>query len=202
MDVSMAYKKKPQAEFSSFATVVGQKMSSDAQFKHLDKEIGILLAKNGAFTLSIAAAQGGNDAQKAFKRQCWDETINALDVLAFLVNIFANGDEQIIKAAGFELKKVAKAVTEVPMPTDFKGKNDERSTEASFTWKGSDAAVNYGLRYRTQGETAYQNGGFATACRVTLTGLTPKTYYEVCVQGLGRKNLESEWTEPVTVLVS
>lgn len=202
MDVSLAYKKKPQAEFSSFATVVGQKMSSDLQFKPFEKEVGILLAKNAAFTSAITAAQGGNDVQKAAKRLCWDETIDAVDVLAFLVNITAKGDEQIIKAAGFEIKKVAKAINEVLIPTDVKVKNEDRSGEISATWKGNSAAVNYGLRYRAEGETEYRNDVFATACSVAVTGLKPKTYYDVCIQSLGRKNLKSEWTEPVTVLVS
>jgi hypothetical protein len=202
MDVSLAYKKKPQAELLSFASTVWQKMRDDDQFKHLVAEITILGTKTAAFAAAIAAAQGGSDAQKAAKRVCWDETLEALDILAFLVNIFAKGDELTIKAAGFEVKKAAKSLSEVPMPTDLQVVNEPRTGEISTKWKGCTAAVNYGLRFRVEGETAYQNGTYATACYATIMGLPSKTYVEVCVQAMGTKSLKSEWTEPVSVLVS
>jgi hypothetical protein len=202
MNVSQAYKRKPQAEQLSFASTVWQKMHDDDQFKHLSNEVTILGTNTAAFTAATAAAQGGNDAQKAAKKVCLTDMIDALDILAVHVNLLAKGDELIIKAAGFEVKKMAKSVTEVAMPTDVKVKNEDRMGEISSTWKGSSAAVNYGLRYRIEGETEYKNGVYATACAATITGLPPKTYVDVCVQAMGTKSLKSEWTEPVTVLVS
>jgi hypothetical protein len=202
MDVSQAYKKKPQAEQLSFASTVWQKMHDDDQFKHLSNEIAILGTKTAAFTVATAAAQGGNDAQKAAKKVCLTEMIDALDILAVHVNLLAKGDELIIKAAGYEKRKAAKMVSEVPMPTDLQVINELRVGEISSKWKGSDVAVNYGLRYRIEGETEYKNGVYATACSATITGLPSKSYVEVCVQAMGTKSLKSEWTEPVSVLVS
>jgi Fibronectin type III domain len=202
MDVSVAYRRLPIVKVNSFASSVGELMTNDLRFAPFAPEVALLKASNTAFTVSIAVANRGSEAQKAACQACKVATIEALDVLAFAVNAFSKGDEQIIKAAGFDTKKAAKSINEVPTPTNVTAKNDDRSGEASAKWKGNTAAVSYNVFYRAEGETDYKIGTHATACSAVLKGLTPKTYYDICIQAVGRKGLISEMTDPVTVLVS
>lgn len=202
MDVSLGYRKLPIVEVNSFASSVFQLMTDDARFAFLADKVTILGTKNAAFTAAIAVANRGSEAQRAARRVCQSEMIEALDVLAYDVNGFAKGDEQIIKAAGFDTKKAAKSINEVPMPTNVTAKNETRSGEASSKWKGSTAAVGYNVFYRAEGQTDFKLGVFVTACSAVLTGLTPKTDYDICIQAIGRKGLISEMTDYVTVSVT
>ena len=52
------------------------------------------------------------------------------------------------------------------------------------------------------GETAWQNGTFSTGSTAMLTGLEAGAYYNVRVYFIGRKELKSDPSDYVTVLVS
>lgn len=59
-----------------------------------------------------------------------------------------------------------------------------------------------GVEYQKVGETAWQNGTFSTSSTAMLTGLEAGAYYNIRIYYIGRKELKSDPSDYVTVLVS
>lgn len=202
--IVLSYKKLPQAGLNTFASTVYQKMTEDAQFVGLKTWVDALKIANDEFTTALANAFRGNEAQTIAKNKCWDVVIQCLDKLAYEVNGVANGNEEIAKDAGFDVRKAPKEVKEVAMPTNLVALNlNDKTGAVSLSWKcDSTGVVQYAVEYQIQGEETWRNGTYSTSKSVVLTGIEPRSFILVKTRSMGRKELKSDWTQPVGVLVS
>ena len=202
--IVLSYKRLPQAALNSFASTVYQKMTDDAQFVGLKSWVDALKIANDEFTTALANALRGNEAQTIAKNKCWDVVIKCLDKLAYEVNGLADGDEEIAKAAGFDVRKAPKEIKEVAIPTNLVALNlNDKTGAVSLSWNcDSTGVVQYAVEYQIQGETTWHNGTYSTSKSVVLMGIEPRSFLLVKIRSLGRKELKSDWTPPVGVLVS
>ena len=202
--IVLSYKKLPQADLNTFASTVYQKMTDDAQFVGLKSWVDALKIANDEFTTALANALRGSEAQTNAKNKCWDVVIKCLDRVAYEVNGVANGNDEIAKAAGFAVKKASKEVKEVAIPTNLVALNLVDKTGAvSLSWKcDTTGVIQYAVEYQIQGEETWHNGTYCSSKSVVLTGLEPRSFILVRTRSMGRKELKSDWTQPVGVLVS
>jgi hypothetical protein len=197
------YKKKPQAALNVFASTVQQLMFTDPQFATLMDNIKALKVDNDAFTVAIANALRGSDAQKDARNDAYKVVIDRLDSLAYGVNGIANGDERVARAAGFDTPAERTSIKELPIPTGLEASdNKEQTGSAKVKYDKAKGVVSTGVEYQKMGETAWQNGTFSTGSSAMLTGLDAGAYYNVRVYYIGRKELKSDPSDYVTVLVS
>ena len=202
--IVLSYKKLPQAGLNTFASTVSQKMTDDTRFVALKPSVDALKIANDEFTTALANAFRGSEAQTIAKNKCWDVVIKCLDRVAYEVNGVADGNEDIAKAAGFDVKKAPKEVKEVAIPTNLVALNIVDKTGAvSLSWDcDTTGVIQYAVEYQIQGEETWRNGTYCSSRSVVLTGFEPRSFILVKTRSMGRKELKSDWTPPVGVLVS
>ena len=201
--VKRSYKRIPQANGIAFAKVVGQRIADDPQFVDM-LPLGVQL-KVVVGTYEVAASNASDGGKKLIliKNEAYTPVMEQLDDLADAVEVFAKGDDIILLAAGFELIAEPKGVNELPIPTGLEVSNNvDRTGVANVKWKSEKGVINTGLEYQKIGETAWKNGGFSSGSSGVLTGLEGGAYYNIRVYFIGRKGLQSDPSDFLTVLVS
>jgi hypothetical protein len=201
--IKRAYKRIPQDKANSFANVVYQRMKDDPKFESLMPVVTELKIRNTAFEVANANAADGGKKFTIIKNECFDAMIAQLDDVADAVEFFAKGDEKVALDAGFELIAVAKSINNIAMPIVVKAENDPDHTGvALFKLIVDKYAVNTGIEYQKAGDTTWQNGTFTTSSVASITVSEAGVAYYFRFYSNGRKGLQSDKTEPVSVLVS
>lgn len=201
--IKHAFKRMTQAKGVAFAKVIVQRVMEDPQFVGLvskGEQLKITIA-----TYEVAAANASDGGKKLIliKNEAYTPIMEQLDDLADAVEALAKGNDVIILAAGFELMAEPKAVNELPIPTGLELKNDPDHTGVAFVkWTSERGVTNTGIEYQKVGTTEWKNGGFSSASTAILTGLESGAYYNIRVYFIGRKGLQSDPSDFLTVLVS
>ena len=201
--ISLSFKKYNQADLAQFANNVINSMTKDAQFITLKPFVDDLNADYQAFTTAVTnAIYGGTLLIREKNRKMAD--LNAeLETVANQVEALANGNEDIIESAGYEVRIPNKPITELIAPIDVTVLNVlDKSGAVKLSWKPTPGAVNYGIERLTVGETDWQNGDYSTASTIIITDLKPGTQITFHLRALGTKGKKSGWSQEVTVWVS
>jgi hypothetical protein len=199
--VSRAFKKMQQAKLSTFSNTIGMRMSEDVQFSSFKTDVDALKALNDALSIALSNAADGGKSLTVIKDRCLVAVIEKLDQLANDVERFADGDEVIIMAAGFEVRAAPVEIKEISTPTNLTVINAPRTGEIKACWENQYGVVNYGILYQLQGETEWKNGTYSTTREVILSGFVPGSIVNVKIYAMGRRGLKSDNTEPVSVMV-
>ena len=136
------------------------------------------------------------------KNRKWDILTDQLSDIAVSVDLLAKGDPDVAIAAGFDLAKEGKSITELAAPTGVSVVNVDRSGSIKLAWNNVVGAINYAIEYASVGETIWQNGTYSTAKNAIMAGLKPGTNIMLRIRALGRRNLVSEWSQEVSVWVA
>ena len=201
--IKRGFKRMTQDKANSFANVIYQRMKDNPKFEFLLPTVTELKVRNTAFEVASANAADGGKKYTIIKNECFESMVNQLDDVADNVEFFAKGDEKVVLDAGFELLSVAKSINDIAMPVVEKAENDPEHTGAAiFKLKVDKNAVNTGVEHQKEGDTVWQNGIFTTSSVAVVTGLQGDTRYDFRFYSNGRKGLQSDKTEPVSVLVS
>ena len=201
--ISLSFKKYNQAEVAQFANNVINSMTKDAQFITLKPFVDDLNADYGAFTTAVTnAIYGGTLLIREKNRKMAD--LNAeLETVANQVEALANGNEDVIEAAGYQVRIPNKPITELIAPIGLTVLNvSDKSGAVKLSWKPTPGAVNYGIERLYAGETVWQNGDYSTASTIIITDLKPGSQITFHLRALGTKNKKSGWSQEVTVWVS
>ena len=201
--ISLSFKKYNQAEVAQFANNVINSMTKDAQFITLKPFVDNLSADYEAFATAVTnAIYGGTLLIREKNRKMAD--LNAeLETVANQVEALANGNEDIIESAGYEVRIPNKPITVLTAPIDVTVLNvSDKSGAVKLSWKPTLGAVNYGIERLYAGETVWQNGDYSTASTIIITDLKPGSQITFHLRALGTKNKKSGWSQEVTVWVS
>lgn len=196
-----SFKKMPQGKLNSFATIIATRMAENTLFSTFKPQVDELKALNDAFTTALANASNGGREFTAIKDRCMIAVVEQLDNLADDVDKLAKGDEVIVFAAGFEVRKTPEPIDELSTPKNFTLLNAPKTGEIKAKWKAQGGVVNYAIEYQIKGEQEWKNSTYTTSSEIILKGFEMGTYVSVKVCGIGRKGLKSDFTEPATVLV-
>ena len=200
--ISFSFKSLPESELSTFANNVHLKMTQDDQFIALKPHVDELKAKYDFFTLALSNASDGGSKLILAKNKSLKELSDQLMAVAYFVNMLAKGDTEIADAAGYEVRKPAKAIDKLTKPGNLAVKQDDASGAVKLSWEKVPGAVNYGIETLKKGETAWKNGKYTTRKEIVLTGFEPGTYVEFRNRALGRNGLESEYSTVVGAWIS
>jgi hypothetical protein len=201
--IRRTFKKMPQASANSFASVVCQRMTDDARFADLMPYVKELKMRNNAFETAAANAADGGRTLIRLKNECLDAMLEQLDYVTDHVEMMAKGDEKVALAAGFELVPEAKPITDLEVPSILSIENLlNRTGMAKVTWQNIRGAVSYGLEHKSDADTEWKNGTYATGSSGIIANLPANTFIHVRMYAIGRGGMKSDVSDAVGVLVS
>lgn len=193
-----AYRQKSNPQLFSFGSIIVVRLSA-ALFVSFSAQKDALSTALTALNVVLADPKS-NAAEKEAARH---NVLSVLDLLAPAIEVFAQGDDAIEAASGFDIRKTTVTkITSVSPPSNFLVLNTDRTTEVRGSWKTVEGAVNYAIEYRLKGETVWHNGHFTSKREILMSGFEPGTYVEFRVCTLGRGELKSDWTPIVGVWIA
>ena len=200
--VVLSYKKLTQKELGTFSNNIVLRTTNDPQFAALAKSVSTLKVLSVNYQTALSDALNGGRVFTLKKEEAQKLLIGQLDVVAREVDVLADGDEAVVLAAGFEVRKAPVALTAIAAPTGLTATNLDRTGEAYLSWNPVPGSTIFGIEKRKKGETVWQNGEYATASSITIKNLTADTRMEFRVITKATKGITSDWSSVVEVLVS
>ena len=200
--VLLSYKKLTQKELGTFANNVVLRTTNDPQFAALAKSVSVLKVLSANFQTALSDALNGGRVFTLKKEEAQKLLFGQLDVVAREVDVLADGDEAVVLAAGFEVRKAPVALTSIAAPTGLTATNLNRTGEAYLSWNPVPGSSIFGIEKRKKGETVWQSGDFATASSITIKNIESGTWMEFRVITKATKGITSDWSSVVEVLVS
>ncbi len=201
--INLSFKRYTQAELAQFAQNVINSMTKDAQFSALKPFVDALSADYDAYTTSVTNALYGGTLLIREKNRKMDDLNAELETVSYQVEALANGNEDIIEAAGYQVRTTNKPITELVPPTSVTVLNvSDKSGAVKLSWKPTPGAVTYGIERLYAGETVWQNGDYSTGSSTVITDLKPGSQITFHLRAIGTKGKKSGWSQEVTVWVS
>jgi hypothetical protein len=201
-----AFTRLSQDALAAYANQVITNMTIDKQFSTLKADVEVLKKSNDAYNIALANNINGGRIATLEKDNCKKELLNQLSNVALLVDFQAKGDESIILAAGFDVRKPANSYSALTTPNVLKILNETEKGIVSVQLEKVLGATVYGIekRVKTEGqlEAAWTNGDYTTACRTQISGLDSGKTYQFKFRAIGSKGLVSDWSATQEVLVS
>jgi hypothetical protein len=200
-----AFTKLGQDAVAMYANNNIKLMTADPQFAALAKEVGVLKTSNDAYVAALSNNVNGGRVATMEKEKCKKELIKQLKTAALLVNIMADGDDSVIMAAGFDVRKAAESYDVLEAPDVLKIINETTAGLVTVKLAKVAGAYNYGILKRIKVETndaAWENGEYSSALKFQLSGLESGKTYQFQFRALGNKGLVSPYSSVVETLVS
>ena len=196
--INFSFRQKSNPQLFAFTSIVVVRLT-DSRFASFKVQADSLATANAALNAALADSRA-TAADKEVRRK---EVIALLDLLAVDIEAFAQGNETLEAAAGFETRKTTiSKMTAINAPSNFSVLNTERTGEVRLSWKTVEGGLNYVIERRLKGETAWQNGNYTTKREILLPNFEPGTHMEFRVCALGRNELKSDWTSIMDVWVA
>ena len=193
-----AYRQKSNPQLFSFGSIIVVRLAAPL-FVSFSAQKDALSAALTALNVVLADPK----SSAAEKEAARNRVLGILDLLAPAIEVFAQGDDAIESASGFEIRKTTVTkITSVNVPSNFMVLNTDRTTEIRGSWKTVEGAVNYALEYRLKGDMLWHNGHFTSKREILMSGFEPGTYIEFRLCALGRGELKSDWTPIIGVWVA
>ena len=115
----------------------------------------------------------------------------------------ADGGKKLTLIKNEYFEAMIEQLDEVADQIEYVAKGNEKlALDAGFELVAEVKSINYGIEYQKEGETTWENGTFSTSSSAILSGLEAGFYYNIRIYANGRKQLKSDSTDYVTVLVS
>jgi hypothetical protein len=196
------YRTLPQNEAADFAETVAGRMAKDDQFQPMLPVVNELKVALQEFKDARSEAEKGGEDRTLEKNDKLAIMRDKLDSVGMKVYAFAAKSESIILAAGFNVRKKPTHVSSLTTPIGLSGRDVEQEGCAEIWWQAVDNAVNYSIEVRTEG-VEWKNGRSSTRPNSTIIeGLEKGKYWEIRVRAMGRNYLESNYSQPIKILVS
>lgn len=199
--VSLSFSRLPDSEFSDMVVTVVTKMTNNPSYPNPVEDLQVLAANNNTFVAQIAAAaQGGTflTAQKDATRALLDGQMRAL---AAYVDSIAKGDLAVLLSSGF--KSISTDRTRQPLvkPTVLNIDNFA-STQLMLKLSPVRNARSYEVRIKQSALDWKQAGIYTKARGILLEALTPGQVYEIQARAVGGTTGYSDWSDPVSRMVT
>jgi hypothetical protein len=195
------------AKLSPFANNIIQRMSSDMRFDSLKTDVDTLKTIYADFQAATGIATKGGTDRKEVRDASIKSLTGQLRVVGLKVELLADGDTQLILAAGFPVRQERNATPSVEnliKPTGLRAfkKEDDPSGLVRLEWNPVPGSVNYAVEHQVQGSEPWRNGLYSTRIGAVITGLTPGTFVNFVVYAIGRHDKKSEKSSSVGIWVS
>jgi hypothetical protein len=200
-----AFSRLGQDALATYAKNCITLMTANAQYASLNNSIAVLKQSHDAYSEALSNNVNGGRLATMEKDKCKKDLNKQLSSVAYLVDLLADGEDSIIMAAGFDVRKAAASYDVLAAPDVLKLTNEPTAGLLTVQLGRVMGANVYGVekRIKTDGEPqAWVNGEYSSALKFQLTGLQSGKTYQFQFRGIGNKSLVSPWSSTVEVLVS
>ena len=199
--VSRDYKKLRKDQLLAFVIAVKDLMTADPRFASFSQEVEDLKNAITEWETAIAATLEGGKIATQVQKEKKILVVNTTDVLAEEVNTLADGDEKVVWAAGFNTIKTASRMTSIATPSilDVKQGDDRGSVKLKFSKVVG--RTNYAILIKEAGKDEPEIR-FSSKLNRTLNNFEPGRELTIQAMAVGRNDLQSEWSRPVTFWVN
>lgn len=202
-----AFKKLSQDGLATYTNNVITLMTAAPQFASLSEDVAELKKCYDAYATALTNNVNGGRIATIQKDVSKKAVENQLTSVALLVDFMAKSNEQIVLAAGFDVRKTEMtSYSALTAPIVLKIVNEKEAGIVSLELEKVPGATNYGIEKRIkvegQPDSPWTNGEYTSACKTKLTGLESGKYYEWRFRAVGNKGLVSAWSAVVGALVS
>ena len=201
-----AFTRLTQDALSVYANQVITNMTTDKQFSSLKTEIAALKKCYDAYGVALVNNINGGRIATIEKDNCKAALLEQLSTTALLVDLQAKGEESIILAAGFDVRKPASTYTNLNAPSVLKIINESEKGIVSVQLDKVLGATVYGIEKRIkiegQPDAVWTNGDYTSACKTQLKSLESGKTYQFKFRAIGNKGLVSDWSAMQELLVS
>lgn len=180
------------AEKLVYANRISKGMKSTPEFAIESELIGKIDTARQALDKSIAMAAFGDKRALETRRANEKELDDLLRKAAAFANMVANGDTEMIKNAGFELRVHNNKPRRLSNPINFQVRRTDTSGELLLSWKPVKNSRNYLIQIRTakpKKGCTWQSSAFSTRCRSKIDSLKPGKIYWIRILAVGTKGV-------------
>lgn len=144
---------------------------------------------NKAIAISAYGDKRGIEARNLFEKQL----DNVIRKAAAFVNHKAEGNTDLIRAAGFEVRNTNNQPSKLSKPQEVKAIRTEESGSLKLRWKPVKNSRNYLVQYKLKGtgNKTKWNMLFSTRSRYLLENLIPGKIYRIRVLAVGAKGMST-----------
>lgn len=165
-------------------------MTNNAHFRSVPKAqdlITELASSRNALEKAIELAEYGDKRALAARNLCEKDLDEKIRKLAGFVNVEAGGDETLIQAAGFELRRRNNQPKPMTPPLSPNLKRTETSGEIALQWKPVPNSKNYFIEISPADKPVknWKTTTYSTKSRCVIDGLNPGAKYIVRVRAIG-----------------
>jgi hypothetical protein len=204
--ISLGFKTLQQAKQYEFTVNVVTLMTKDARFDSLRSKVEELDLKKNAWKDAIAEALRGGSDRIEKRDKCREDVSNVLVNLSFSVAAFADNNDALIEASGFDLVQKPSGRKKNPIleaPTGLYVTNVDKLGVVRLTWDSVEGSMMYAIEHQIEGSEIWYNGKYSTTPKDTvLEGYVPgqKVKFRLC--SLGRTGVKSDWSSYVEIWIS
>ena len=186
-------------ELTNQTNQIGDLMSTDPQFSSLSTNIGVLKGINENLQILVSKALNGDHTVIAQKKFARIDLENQLKSIALQVQTLSDGDELVIRSAGFDVKRKSEPVGELDKPTNLIAVAGSRAGTINVSWNVVPNALMYEVAYTPYPITPNSVWIWFTCSKHTTTieDIPELTKYCIKVAGAG-SDPRRDWSDIVT----
>ena len=192
---------KRDTELDDYAQDKITKIDAEVAFAGVTPSTASVGTLKDEYVAALAAADGGDEADTAYKNQKRKELEEALTLQAWDISRIAGGDIVLFLRSGYEAKKQGSPTPPLDEVTTIIFRDYGKNLgELVPDWNTIANARMYEVRVSTDitdMEGTVIKTETASASKIALTGLPEGDIVYIQVKALGSRNKKSEWSSPV-----
>jgi hypothetical protein len=199
--VSLVYKKWQDSVVDEFAGHTVTCLTGNAAFPSTPVKLADVTALQTAFRTAIDAAADGGTQLTALKNQARESLLDVLDQNATYIQGLASHDLALLKSSGYPTVSTNRAQTPLPAPAIAAVLNEQT---AQLVVRLSPIANAYAYEVQVStGTSGWKSAGaFTQARRIVLTGLASGAVYSIEARAIGGSTGCSDWSDPLSHIVT
>jgi len=185
------------------AKILESGLKSVDEFKNEKALISELAKSRKSLKQAIEIASFGDKRALGARKLCEKQLDSAIRKAAAFVSHESDGNDELITAAGFELRKRNNKSLELDAPQGLKIKRTEKSGELKLNWKPVKNSRNYLVQFTsksTNNKTKWETV-FSTRSGCIIQALVPGKIYKIRVLAVGAKGV-SEPGETLEIMAA
>ena len=203
IQISLSFRRGSYGEIGEFCQNVISKTDGVPSYSELQAQVDIVKPLLATYENAVVAAMDGGKLLTQAKIKAKVNLLDAMEDLAALTKVYAEGVESYATDAGFQLKKKSvRSNQPLPQPEWNFLKRGVLSGTVEGEIKNLPSGVKeVGIKHSYDGWATEKNGTYSTGKKFVLAGLDVKKEVEVKVCYLGTYQRKSDDSLPMQVFV-